>query len=344
MLPNLLRNAVLHVYRVCALFLLYAVLTGVVAFVGVMGFYAVSNSWISPVVLSPSDDKSLTLTEWLLNTQGSIENLAVDVRRQNENAAEMRSHRAALLALEPELAVAIAREAKHNVVTGKQLSKLEDRKHDDNVRTRALLDQLAEYERTTGKELDAGLITKKDATAQLASISQVHNSYTDNEIGSVLLRENILQKSNTDTKALDVLDKLASLKSQIAQLDIEISVAEKQAQSESANMERMKTAVLGMTQTPYYIVRSEGKTATFAFVPYDNKAGVAIGDSVFDCYLQVVGCRTVGTVKKVFTGEEHTAHPIFRTDVRGFLVQLDLENQESARSKTLFVNHKPLLL
>jgi hypothetical protein len=99
-----------------------------------------------------------------------------------------------------------------------------------------------------------------------------------------------------------------------------------------------------MTQTPYYIVKSEGKTATFAFVPYDNKGAIATGVSVYDCYLKVLGCRAVGTVKQVFTAEEHAAHPIFRTDMRGFLVQLDLDDQESAKSKTLFVNRKPLLL
>lgn len=344
MLRKILRNAVLYLYRMFALVMLYAVLTGVLCFIGVMGLYAVNTSWIAPVVLSPSDDKSLSLTEWLLNTQSSIENLALDVKRQDENVAEMKSHRDSLLALEPEFAVAFKREAKHNVLTGKQLAKLEDQKRGDNVRTRALLDEIDEFERTTSKELDAGLITKKDAAAQLAAINQVHNGYTDNEIGAVLLKDNILQKSTTDTKALDVLDKMASLKSQIAQLDIEIAGAEKQARTESANIERLKAAVLSMTQTPYYIVKAEGKTATFAFVPYGNKSGVAIGDSVYDCYLQVVVCRTVGTVKKVFSGEEHTTHPMFRTDVRGFLVQLDLENQESAKSKTLFVNHKPLLL
>jgi hypothetical protein len=59
--------------------------------------------------------------------------------------------------------------------------------------------------------------------------------------------------------------------------------------------------------------------------------------------LKVILCREVGTIKQVFTSEEHGSHPIFRTDLRGFLVQLDLDNQESAKSKTLFVNRKPLL-
>lgn len=344
MVQNALRKSALFLYRMCAICLLYAVLAGVLGYVGVMGLYAVNTSWITPVVLSPSDDKSLGLTEWLLTTQSNIDNLALDVKRQNETVAEMKSHRATLLSLEPELDAAIGREAKHNTIAGRELARLGEQKHADNLRTEAILNQLAELEASTGKELAAGLITKKDAAAQLAAVNQAKNGYTDNQIGAVLLKDNILEKTTIDTKTLDVLDRRAALKSQIAELDIAIAAAEQQSQTESAQIERLKNAVVGMTQTPYYIVKSEGKAATFAFVPYENKGGMAIGDSVYDCYFKVLGCKVVGTVKQVFTAEEHAVHPIFRTDMRGFLVQLDLDNQESAKSKTLFVNRKPLLL
>jgi len=344
MLQNALRKCVLFLYRVCAIFLLYAVLAGVLGYVGIMGLYAVNTSWIAPVVLSPSDDKSLNLTEWLLTTQSTIENLTLDVKRENDSVAEMKRHQATLLALEPELELAMQRESKNNAVAGPELASLGQRKHADNVRMRAVLGQLADFEADTNKELAAGLITKKDATSQLAAVNQVQIGYTDSQIGEVLLKDNILQKNTIDTKALDVLDKKAALQSQIAQLDIAIAVAEKQSQTESANIERLKTAVATVTQTPYYIVKSGAKTSTFAFVPYDNKGAITTGVLVYDCYFKVLGCRAVGTIKQVFAAEEHAAHPIFRTDMRGFLVQLDLDNQESAKSKTLFVNRKPLLL
>jgi hypothetical protein len=308
-----------------------------------MGLYAVNTSWIAPVLLSPADDKSLNLTEWLLNTQSNIESLTLDVKRQNDTVAEMRSHRETLAALAPDLAVAIERETKHNRRSARQLATLEEEKRSDNIRTRGIISQLAEFEADTHKELDAGLITKKDAVAQLASVNQARNEYTDNQISAVLLKDNILQKSTIDTKALEVLDKKVALQSQIAQLDIAIVMAEKQIQTEGANIERLKSAIVAVTHTPYYIVKAEGR-ATFAFVPYDNKGSVAIGVDVYDCYLRVIGCRAVGTIKQVFTEEEHAAHPIFRTDLRGFYVQLELNEQESAKSPTLFVNRKPLFL
>jgi hypothetical protein len=55
----------------------------------------------------------------------------------------------------------------------------------------------------------------------------------------------------------------------------------------------------------------------------------------------MVACRKVGTVKQIFPGEEHAIHPIFRTDVRGFMVQMELDRPNSAKSKTVFLNRKP---
>jgi len=56
----------------------------------------------------------------------------------------------------------------------------------------------------------------------------------------------------------------------------------------------------------------------------------------------MVVCKRVGAVKQVFSGEEHATHPIFKTDIRGFLVQMQLDHPESAKSKTVFLNRKPL--
>lgn len=343
MLQSILRKSVLFLYRIAAIFVLYVVLFGVLGYICVIGLFAVNTSWIAPVVLSPSDDKSFNLTEWVLTTQSTIDNLALDVKRQNDSAAEMKTNRATLADLEPQLEVAIARERQHNTIAGQQLNTLEQQKIADNARTHASLNQVIELQGDTNRELAAGLITKKDAAAQLLSVNQALNIYTDSRISAVLLKDNLLQKNTIDTTALDILDRKAALQSRIAQLDIAIAMAEKQIQNESAQIERSKSAIFSMTQTPYYLVKSQARTATFAFVPYDNKDEIVIGVPVYDCYLRVLACRAVGSIKQIFPSEEHFAHPIFRTDLRGFLVQLDLQNPESAKSKTLFVNHKPLV-
>jgi len=335
-------KSVVTVYRIFAIVTLYAVLAGVLAYGFVMGFYALNTSWAAPVILSPADDKSLDFTEKLVTSRQTLEDLNVDLKKLNDGVAEMNKHRAALEALEPELQTAIAREREHNLATGPQLMELNKQKQADNLKTQAVMAQVKEVEAAIDKDLAAGLITKGDAATQRAALNQVQSSYTDSKIGAVLLTDNILEKTTTDTKTLDVLDKQAELISEIAQLDIAIGVAQKQISEETKQVNRLKEAIGTAKQTPYYLSVSGATAVNFAFVPYDNQSSASPGSAVYDCYLNMVLCRKVGTVKQIFAGEEHAIHPIFRTDIRGFMIQMQLDHPESAKSKTVFLNHKPL--
>ncbi len=338
----MLYKSVVTVYRIFAIVTLYAVLVGVLAYGFVMGFYALSTSWAAPVILSPSDDKSLDFTEKLVTSRQTLEDLNVDKKRLDGGVAEMNKHRAALLALEPQLQAAITREKKHDQTTGPELSELDKQKQADNLKTQAVMAQVKDVESAIDKDLAAGLITKGDAAAQRAALNQAQTSYTDSKIGEVLLTDSILEKTTTDTSALDVLDKQAELISEVAQLDIAISVAQKQLHEEAQQIDRLKQALATAKQTPYYLSVSGDNTVYFAFVPYDNRSNVSAGTAVYDCYLNMVLCKKVGTVTQIFAGEEHAIHPIFRTDIRGFLIQMELTHPESAKSKTVFLNRKPL--
>ncbi len=333
---------VVALYRIFAILTLYAVLLGVLAYGFVMGFYAINTSWAAPVILSPADDKSLDFTQKLVTSKQSLEDLSLDKKRLESSISEMTQHRSSLLSLEPELQAAIAREKTHNRATGPQLSQLDQQKQADNVKTQNVMAQVKQVEAGIDKDLAAGLITKGDAATQRVALNQAQSAFTDSKINEVLLTDNVLEKTATGTKSLDVLDKQAELRSEIAQLDIALNLAEKQIREESQQIDRLKSAIATAKQTPYYLSVSGGSRINFAFVPYDNQGSVSVGAPVYDCYLNMVACRQVGTVKQIFTGEEHAIHPIFRSDMRGFMIQMDLNRPESARSKTLFLNRKPL--
>jgi hypothetical protein len=342
LIQPMLYKSVVTVYRVFAIVTLYLVLVGVLAYGFVMGFYALNTSWAAPVILSPADDKSLDFTEKLVTSRQTLEDLNVDKKKLDDGVGEMLRHRVALEVLEPELKAAIAREQQHNLATGPELLKLDKQKQADNQKTQAVVAQVKEVEAAIEKDLAAGLITKGDAATQRAALNQAQSSYTDSKIGEILLTDSVLDKTTTGTKSLDVLDKQAELISEIAQLDIAISVAQKQLSEENKQITRLKAALNTAKQTPYYLSVSGGSAVYFAFVPYDNQTSAALGSSVYDCYLNMFLCRHVGTVKQIFAGEEHAIHPIFRTDIRGFLIQMQLDHPESAKSKTVFLNHKPL--
>jgi CII-binding regulator of phage lambda lysogenization HflD len=334
---------VITLYRGFAIAVLYLVLAGIISYAFVMGFYAVNSSWAAPIILSAADEKSLDFREKLVSTQQTIEDLKVDTRKLDSGLVEMKKHRAALLALEPELQQAIARERTHNRASGPELAALDRQKQADNLKTQKVLAQLKQVESNINKDLAAGLITQGDAATQLAALNQAGGAYTDSKIAEVLLTDSVLDKTTTGTSSLDVLVKQAELRSEVAQLDVAINVAEKQLQEESRQVDRLRQAIQTAKQNPYYLNASGEKTLYFAFVPYDNQASAVAGTSIYDCYLNMIACRRVGALKQVFAAEETAIHPIFKTQIRGFLVQMNLDHAESAKSKTVFLGREPVV-
>jgi hypothetical protein len=334
---------VLTLYRVFAIIVLYLVLIGILTYAFVMGFYALNRSWAAPVILSAADEKSLDFREKLVTSQQTIEDIKVDKNKMDSGLLEMNKHRAALLALERPLEEAIAREEKHNRDTGPQLAGLDAEKQADNARTQEMLAQLKQMEANVNKDLAAGLITKNDAVTQLSALNQAENAYTDGKIAEVLLTDSVLDKTAIGTDSLDVLVKQAELRSEIAQLDVAINVAENEDQQDARQIQRLREAITTAKQSPYYLNATGHETLYFAFVPYTNQSSAQAGGPIYDCYLNMILCRRVGTVKQIFAGEEEATHPIFKTAIRGFLIQMELDRKDSAKSQTVFLGRKPLV-
>jgi hypothetical protein len=335
---------VINLYRVFAVTILYLVLAGILAYAFVMGFYAINSSWAAPLILSSVDEKSLDFRVKLVTSQQTIEDVKVDAQKMQSGIDEMTKHRAALLALEAPLQEAIVREETHNHANGPQLAALDTQKQADNAKTQKVLAQLKQVESNIQEDLAAGLITKGDAATQLSALNQAQDAYTDSKIAEVLLTDSILQKTTTGTDSLEVLEKQAELRSEAAQLDVAINVAQKELFEDNRQIERLRDAIQTAKQSPYYLNASGGQQLYFAFVPYDNQASAVAGSAIYDCYLNMILCRKVGTVNQAFPGEEAAIHPIFKTNIRGFLIQMNLDHPESAKSKTVFLGRKPLLL
>jgi hypothetical protein len=333
----------LATYRIFAITVLYLVLIGVIAYAFVMGFYAVNTSWAAPVILSAQDEKSLDFREKLVTSQQTIEDLKVDAAKLESGLKEMEAHRASLVPLEPQLEQAIVRERAHDRVTGPELENLDRQKLADDAKTKQVLGQLQGMQADVEKDLAAGLITKADAAQQLAALNQTTDAYTDSRIAEVMLTDSVLDRTTIGTSALDVLEKQSELRAEAAQLDVEIQVAEKQLLEDNRQIDRLRAAIQTAKQSPYYLNATGQQRLYFAFVPYDDQASAVPGSPIYDCYLNMIVCRKVGTVKQIFPGEEQATHPIFKTQIRGFLIQMDLTHPESAKSKTVFMGSKPLL-
>src|ERR1700728_1011105 len=222
----------------------------------------------------------------------------------------MPRQRASLEALIPQIDTAVGRERSHDRLTGPQLAELDTQKQADNAKTQAVLAQLQQLESSIDKDLAAGLMTKSDATTQIAAINQSRDAYTDSRIAEVLLTDNVLDKTTTGTKSLDVLEKQAELRSEIAQLDVTLAVSDKQLEEDNRQVELLRDAIATARQSPYNLIASGTNRIYFAFVAYDNQPAAKVGAPIYDCYLDMVLCRKVGTVKQIFLGEEDITHPL----------------------------------
>jgi DNA-binding helix-hairpin-helix protein with protein kinase domain len=291
---SFVHKSVLTIYRIFAVVTLYGVLLGILAYAFIMGFYAVNTTWAAPVIISASDEKSLDYLAQLVTSRQTIEDLKVDVVHQQTTLAEMTKQRAALAALDPEIEAAIARERSHDQLTGPQLQALDTQKQADNAKTQAVLAQLEQLEFSINKDLAAGLITKSDAASQIAAINQSRDAYTDSRIAEVLLTDNIFDATMSGTKPVEVIEKQAELRSDIAQLDVSLAVAEKQLEEDNRQIDRLRAAIATAKESPYYLNANGDSRLNFAFVPYDNQASATVGAPIYDCYLDMVLCRKVG--------------------------------------------------
>lgn len=333
-------KSIVRLYQLAAVVILYGVLFCVMAYGFTMAFYTVNKTWSAPFIVTPTTDKILDMTGKVVTSQQAMAALRVDRDKLEISLVEFKVTKAQLDALDTQFQQAISLEAKGNTVDQPELSTLNDRKKQDNSQTEKLAAEVAEVDKTISTDLRSGLITKADAAMARTQIRQTQNATTDSLIGEILLRDTVRQKQPQYSSTVDNLAKEAELKSSIVQLAIQIKSGEEQLASDKVQIGILQTAIDTVQHSPYFLATTDN--IKFAFVPYDNQAVAKAGSTVYDCYLNMIACRRVGVVKQVFRDEEHIVHPIFKNDVRGFLVELTLTDSEAAKDKVLFFN-KPLL-
>jgi hypothetical protein len=121
------------------------------------------------------------------------------------------------------------------------------------------------------------------------------------------------------------------------------------AETAKESIEQLRTSVAEgervlevAKQSPYYLALS--KDVFVAFIQYENMDTVKPGAPVYDCLLQIILCRNVGTVTQVYDAEEYARHPLFKSDIKGKFAGIDFGVKKSSESSVVFIGHKPLLL
>lgn len=339
---KLLYKSFVAIYSVVGAIALYGMIIGICSYAIVMGFYAVNTSWVAPVLVSPSADKILALTEQLVSSQSALDALYIDKVKTSKTLVELIQERLHLIELGAKLDTATQASRSSDAKNGLALVELSKTKRSDLVTSIEAFSAADQVRVSILKDLRTGLISKGDAAIQISQIVQSGGAITDSRIQEVLLNDAIKQKLTQDEAKVGIQTQRELLRAQLAQTDIALSVGTAQLQSDLAQISQVTRAMDVARDTPYYRVSQATSNLTFAFVPYDNDSNAKVGAPVYSCYLSMIACHKVGVITQVFHDEEHATNPFLKTEVRGFLIEASLINQKYAKSKTMFIGGKPL--
>jgi chaperonin cofactor prefoldin len=321
--------------------ILFTVLVGVLAYAFTAGFYALNDHWVIPFIASPTNDKILSMTEKLVESQATLNALVVDRDRLETSLGDMRTTMTELRTLDKQFKTALVTVATNNAKEEPELSTLNTKKAQDNAQTTEVMRQAEALGNKIDADLKAGLITKGDAIQAQTTLRTALNAATDGNVAEMLLRQSVRSMNPTDVTNIDTLSKEADLKNNLVLVTMAVVSGEEQLATDKSQIVMLTDAIKLAQSSPNFLA-TKGNVH-FAFVGYDGAEYVGLAKPVYSCYLGMVVCHRVGYVTAIFTEEETAQNPLFKTTMRGFLIQLNLTEPEAAKQKVLFIGHKPLL-
>ena len=336
-----LHKYVTHIYRFTAVVTLYSVLVCVVSYAFVMGFYAMNDHWVIPFIASPTNDKILSMTEKLVESQQTLNALTIDRDRLETSLGDMRTTMTELRTLDKQFKTALVTVATNNAKEEPELSALNAKKVRDNTQTAEVMRQAEALGNKIDADLKAGLITKGDAIQAQTALRTALNAATDGNVAEMLLRQSVRSMNPTDVTNIDTLSKEADLKNNLVLVTMAVLSGEEQLATDKSQI-ALLTGAIKLAQSAPDFLATKGNVH-FAFVGYDGAEYVGLKKPIYSCYLGMILCHRVGDVTAIFTEEETAQNPLFKTTMRGFLIQLNLTEPEAAKQKVLFIGHKPLL-
>lgn len=329
-------------YKLIGFGILAGILTVLAGYVGTIGFYAVSSSWIAPVVVSPFDPKVVALQTQLASHRNQRDKIIADIHDADRLIA-----RETVFAHEFARSVAVERSNRWLAVgTLRTLGS-------NALATRNHIRLANEgFARTSSDKLrldyDAHLVDQSAMLAgnfQLAQISSAMLSLSE-------------QQADLDRKAGELARQGRSLNSVLAQdgraLSYDVLTIKRDLDSSilqraravgakatlTASLAREDELIAALESSGYLRAIHDG--AVVALVPYGNLANAKPGSRLYACKLAMVWCRQIGSIVEVIPGEVSFKHPKRSTQMRGQLVELLLDDARAGHDEVLFAGTPPL--
>lgn len=336
-------DIIIFSYHLIGVFALYSILFGIVSYVSYMGFYGISTSWCVPTILTNSEDKILQMTQQVVVSSQALGTLVLNKDQAQITLLELEKHRNILIHLDNSINKQLPNELAEDSRDIKNISSIRTNLDSINKKLSALTSSSITISEQIDSDLKKGLITKTDALQMKSALIQLNTTEISDNIQNETMKENIWQKEPSNIQWSFIRGQQENLNLQLAQIDIAIDTSKKEIEMDNNEILQLENAMDRVKNSPYYLVSSANNKMVFAFVPYSNKDNAFVGSNIYNCYLSMIICKRVGRVKALFSDEEVLPNPVLETQMRGFLVELDLTDKDAGQSKTLMLRRKPFL-
>jgi hypothetical protein len=345
-------RAVVSAYRGLGFLILTIIVVILVGYIATSVFYMVSDSWIEPMVVSPTDERVLTLKSQLAEKTNLRDQVALELQHTERFITSQQE-------FQSEFVKAVKADLAERKTTLRRLRSLASGYAGERSRIRRSNREFArQSKQQMHREYAARLIDRSQYLAGAYQLGQIANSNLSLAERQAEF-ETRAAEIDGEARALEAIlsQKQATGHSDEASLSYEIlKVKQEYDQSRLDTMKaiesraalkeslaRYDAIIQSIKRSPY--LRAADHTADVAFVPYGNLKDVKVGEPVYACGLEMIFCREVGSVKELLPGEVTFKHPFREKDLRGQMVELDLDNDDAdaVAKSVLFVGGKPML-
>jgi hypothetical protein len=340
---------IVSAYRLLGFAILTIIVVVLVGYIANTAFFYMSDSWVVPMAISPTDEKVVTLQAQLSEQQNTRDRIADELNQAERAIAAQQQFQA-------EFTKAIKRDLVGRTAALGRIRALANAAASTRAAIRNQNSQYAAASRKQmAQEYAAGLIDRNTMLSgkfQMAQITSSNLSLAERQAefetraaeleAQAESLDAVLENKQGDEVALSY--EVLRIKQEYESSKLDLAKAIEARDTLKLSLGR-QDKILGSLKGSSWL-RAIDDHASVAFVPYGNLGKASQGASVYACRVGMIWCRHIGDVLEVLPGEVQFKHPQRDKMLRGQMVEIKLDGDESdaAADDVLFVGGKPLFI
>jgi hypothetical protein len=360
-LRSVWNKLIVSLYRTVGFVVLTLILLGLVSFLFTKLFFLFNRSWIAPTLVSPTDERVVRLSAEIVQQSALRDKLLNERGLLVVNLRDAERREATGTALRQSLTRAARSEANARSSERQRLQRLASELGEVRGQVAEATRQFADVSRKSlDEQYQSGLTTHDryvTGSLQLGQLAQTNLALAEKDSELTARSEQMKRDADALVSATRTLNPAGAalnvdslrLRQDFMRgaLDVARAQDERKAYLDAqATMDRVVARyddLLKVLSDSPLLKALTGKI-TIAFVPYQNLSSVHTGSAVLACRVRMFGCRRVGQVSQILSGEVSVHSPIDSKNERGLMLELSLEDGgHAAQAQVLFLNHAPLL-